>query len=128
MTLHDYFRRNTPFVPALSNDLFVRMRSIRPHSRHDENNPGNPLRFTIHFDKHGQVWTARVEPHDGYWPISTDRLVKQYRFHAGFAMNGFQMACDGRSGESLRDSLASAFIGSLCARKGGRAGLREPYQ
>ena len=52
-----------PFVPALSKDLFVRMRTFRLEGQNDDHVVENPLPFTIYFDRTEpeQSWSARVE-------------------------------------------------------------------
>ena len=75
-----------PFVPALSNDLFVHMRTFRLEGQNDDHVVENPFPFTIHFDRTEpeQSWSARVELRDAYWRGITFRstLIKRYRRQA----------------------------------------------
>jgi hypothetical protein len=128
LTVHNAVCPNLPFIPALSDDLFSRMRSFRLHWQRDASDEGNPLRFTsdLYRIEDGDWWAAQVELHDEhlYGTQPTDRIVKRHMCLGSIAMDAFSAACDGGPGEPLSGCLANAFAVAVCAGKCTRAECR----
>jgi hypothetical protein len=107
-------------VPALSNDLFARIYSIRPYWQAKDHHQDTPLRFTSHFDRvdHNHRWMAHIELQGEYWlgKEAAGRFISWYEFLSARAMDEFRAACSWQSGQRLSDALACAVAQSVCAR------------